>query len=579
MPKRDKRGTNDSPVMRYDDDKFGVHSYVDSLCDFVKDCETPMTVAIQGDWGSGKTSMMNMMKEKLGDEVISIWFNTWQFSQFNQDDELALSFLGSLIEAFDIDNQETKEVRVLSNTIRWAKYLTIAATEKLIGEKTAERVEEGLKLQVNNEVLDMAKTISKLKEQFQAALNANLQIKKKDRIVVFVDDLDRLQPAKAVELLEILKVFLDCDNCVYVLAIDYEVVSQGIKQKFGDTIGEAKGRNFFDKIIQLPFKMPVGHYKIDNYLQGLLKAIWGDVEENEEQDIEKYIEMIDKTIGKNPRSIKRTINAFELISKVAEKKNAFGSEKEVRKDKQKLLFALLCIQLSYEELYNYLLHNINEINDEFFESLSNDDSFKGILKKVFKLDTIEQDFFEELDGVIEIFCEWCDNLKNSKAPGNAYHAVIEILSFSSITAQSPSTKRNPVSYGTFEELADLVQCTESVKNLYINLEKLILETFKDEKIDIKATLGQKCMIFYIQVDNKNKRFMEVKINKTTLTLYLLLDTKSVSQSEIEQQTNTNVRIIKNKAIAVNRVVTAEIVQNCMPYIHRAVSHIKGVGQQ
>lgn len=58
-------------------------------------------------------------------------------------------------------------------------------------------------------------------------------------MVIFVDDLDRLQPAKAVELLEVLKVFLDCEKCVYVLAVDYEVVTQGIKQKFGDLLLKA----------------------------------------------------------------------------------------------------------------------------------------------------------------------------------------------------------------------------------------------------------------------------------------------------------------------------------------------------
>jgi uridine kinase len=42
-----------------------------------------MTIAIQGDWGSGKTSMMNMIQEQLDDRVVSTWFNTWQYSQFN----------------------------------------------------------------------------------------------------------------------------------------------------------------------------------------------------------------------------------------------------------------------------------------------------------------------------------------------------------------------------------------------------------------------------------------------------------------------------------------------------------------
>lgn len=81
----------------------------------------------------------------------------------------------------------------------------------------------------------------------------------KDRAVILVDALGRLQPAKAVELLEVLKLFLDCDKSVFVLAINYAVVSQGIKQKYGDSLGNDKGRSFFDKIIQVLFKMPGAH--------------------------------------------------------------------------------------------------------------------------------------------------------------------------------------------------------------------------------------------------------------------------------------------------------------------------------
>ena len=70
-----------------------------------------------------------------------------------------------------------------------------------------------------------------------------------------------------------LKLFLDCDNCVFVLAIDYAVVSQGVKQKYGELIGEEKGKSFFDKIIQVPFKMPVAQYDVKNYVTASLQAL------------------------------------------------------------------------------------------------------------------------------------------------------------------------------------------------------------------------------------------------------------------------------------------------------------------
>lgn len=100
----------------------------------------------------------------------------------------------------------------------------IITTDTVVGGKAAEHLEKVTDPNSYRDEINVATAISELKAQFQAAVNSALDTQSKGRVVVFVDDLDRLQPAKAVELLEILKVFLDCDNCVYVLAIDYEVV-------------------------------------------------------------------------------------------------------------------------------------------------------------------------------------------------------------------------------------------------------------------------------------------------------------------------------------------------------------------
>lgn len=155
--------------------------------------------------------------------------------------------------------------------------------------------------------VDMPQVINDLKERFQQADNAKLEESGKDRLVIFIDDLDRLHPRKAVELLEILKLFLDCDRCVFVLAIDYEVVSQGVKQKYGELIGEEKGRSFFDKIIQVPFKMPVAQYDIQNYVMRTMGEVGVQIEEKE---INTYVRLIQASVGCNPRAMKRLFILF-----------------------------------------------------------------------------------------------------------------------------------------------------------------------------------------------------------------------------------------------------------------------------
>ena len=89
----------------------------------------------------------------------------------------------------------------------------------------------------------------------------------------FIDDLDRIDPPVAVKILELLKNIFDLPRCIFVLAIDYNVVVKGLKSKFGELTAqnEREFRYFFDKIIQLPFTMPMPSYKIDTFLTDKLK--------------------------------------------------------------------------------------------------------------------------------------------------------------------------------------------------------------------------------------------------------------------------------------------------------------------
>lgn len=60
-------------------DKLAVKKYLDGFTAFIRDCATPMTTAIQGDWGSGKTSAMNYITQQLEEDAgnIILNFNTW----------------------------------------------------------------------------------------------------------------------------------------------------------------------------------------------------------------------------------------------------------------------------------------------------------------------------------------------------------------------------------------------------------------------------------------------------------------------------------------------------------------------
>ena len=356
-------GLTDKPTVSIDDDLFNVKLYVDGLGSFIRECNTPMTIAIQGDWGSGKTSIMNMVNQTIPKEIKRIWFNTWQYSQFNMGDNLPVALMSSLIEKLEKQSVESSIILGLKRSVRILQKNIKPSIVALAGIAGGERVASLTEGVLNDQESTVADVIENLKDQFQDFIDHICSSSKSDRIVIFIDDLDRLQPEKAVELLEVLKIFLDCERCVFVLAIDYEVVSQGIRKKFGDSIGITKGRSFFDKIIQVPFKMPVAQYNIENFvLESLndLKIQLPQESNAKKVELSDYVELISNSIGRNPRSIKRLFNAFTLLDKMPLK-----SEINPMREK-KLLFSILCMQLSFEDCYNYIVGENESLDADFF---------------------------------------------------------------------------------------------------------------------------------------------------------------------------------------------------------------------
>lgn len=364
-------GVTDAPLLSMDEDLFSVKPYVTGLSSFINTCETPMTISIQGDWGSGKTSMMNMIKENMLDTVWPIWFNTWQFSQFRMGNGLAFSMIDVLIKG--LGGKKNVLSTVAKGVLGFTRKVACVATDAVVGGEAAGMIRD---VTTPTEDVDVAQEILRLKENFQKLVDEKLAKEKKNRVVIFVDDLDRLEPAKAVELLEILKLFLDCKNCVFILAVDYEVVTTGIREKYGDNVSAQKGRNFFDKIIQLPFKMPVAHYSVSKYVGDMMSKIGISVEGN---DNELFTALIRTSIGFNPRAMKRLFNTYQLLDFVS-RGTVMNIPNNIR---QRILFTVVCLQTGFEELYTYLVSN--NVDAQILQELSgtgdNDDIFDEILPK------------------------------------------------------------------------------------------------------------------------------------------------------------------------------------------------------
>ena len=188
-------------------------------------------------------------------------------------------------------------------------------------------------------------------------------------VIFFIDDLDRLDPPVAVQVLSLLKNLFEVPKCIFVLAIDYEVVVEGLVSRFGQRTdkNEREFRSFFDKIIQLSFRVPIETYQIDGLLKDLLQGIGYCKSTYLRKDLldEKHPEFLDSLVkltvnscGRNPRSIKRMLNTLSLVREIHRKGTSL-LEQQNPELFLKLLYAVVCIQSAYPRLYDELLKNPN----------------------------------------------------------------------------------------------------------------------------------------------------------------------------------------------------------------------------
>ncbi len=358
---------------------------------------------------------MNQVRYHLCDETEKmdtskpyhgIWINTWQYSLMKSPEEIIISVIeGVSSEIFAImENRHGKKVESAINKVssvfgKLAKVGTKAAVSTI--GLDAGLVDELLE---NNGAQEKGKSSPEMfRKTLTEAIAKCLEEDKKighdtKGFLFFIDDLDRLDPSVAVNILELLKNLFEVENCIFILAIDYEVVVKGLQPKFGALTdkNEREFRSFFDKIIQLPFTMPVSAYTVNTYLQDALTGIdyYTDSELNQEVNDEKIIDILSNMIllstGSNPRSVKRLINSLSLIKIMHE-----TSGNESLSVFEKLVnFGFVCMQIAYPSIYSILLHEPN------FKLWDNK------VARHFRLKQIDAGMKDSLDDMEEFDEEW-----------------------------------------------------------------------------------------------------------------------------------------------------------------------------
>lgn len=363
----------DIPVETLEQDEFGIERYVRALCDFIKSCDTPVTIALQGEWGSGKSSFMKILENCLCSETLPpqeryepIWLNTWELFLENDCEQavrkLVMSLIAQMEEHFEklVQRQNVEHrkeslkncLKIFSSVALDLVNVTSEHSDELLGQVFSAGSSQG--------------SIRKAKDSLETFLTGEVEEKRNgvtdNAFLIFVDDLDRLEPKMAVTLLEALKNLFDIRKCIFILAIDYDIIACGVEEKYGKRSINKRNiqQDFFDKLIQVPYVIPMSKYQIlPMVMRRLRKMIFFEREYN----YTKYEEVVESIVklstNKNPRAIKRLMNMMQLVLSVKPLPESRESEASCSPDFRVLELLLMGLQLSFPQVYDMICHNSN----------------------------------------------------------------------------------------------------------------------------------------------------------------------------------------------------------------------------
>lgn len=339
-------------------DCLGYTSYVNVLAGVCTDKDlAPLTLGIFGSWGSGKTSLMRMLKRRIeetgGKETVTLWFNAWRYEG---REEAQSALIHAILAKLENHTPKTKWEQAKDVV----KRLTTGASALKLGKVIARSA-----LTMTPDIpgfLDLfeaeSKQLADTMESFDASFEELLRKLDVERIVVFIDDLDRCSSAKVIETFETIKLFLNTPASTFVIGADSNKIEAAVGEVYS-VADPTRRKDFLEKIIQIPFNIPeqdlrdiacyvgilvVGRfldaegfqaladdrarfYDSADIIQAFLawpaehRAVFTGMSDdvvNELQYILPYVDSLGRGLRGNPRQIKRFLNILAVRRRLAE---------------------------------------------------------------------------------------------------------------------------------------------------------------------------------------------------------------------------------------------------------------------
>ena len=271
----------------------------------------PATIGVYGDWGSGKSTLIRMVKERIEAEdegVLCVSFNGWLFEGY---DDTKTALMDTVLEEIGNSKRFVEQAKgqlgKLTAQVDWMRVawsggklaaglllgglgVGITATAEILARQLVEKYPEAkyddvkdLLSKADDRNRELRLGIRRFHQDFEDLLKTT-NIK---ALVVFIDDLDRCTPETIIEILEAIRLFLYTPRTVFVIGADDRLVEYAVRRRFPELPDSnfKVGRDYLEKLVQFPVKIPpLGHDELETYIN-LLFVRLGKLDEETHEKI------------------------------------------------------------------------------------------------------------------------------------------------------------------------------------------------------------------------------------------------------------------------------------------------------
>ncbi len=393
----------DEPVRDLEHDHLALRPFSSMVAAAALTNRGPFNIGVFSGWGQGKTTVLRQAQALIAEQekpnVITAWVNAWQYEhEAHPIVPLLAIIINEITKAIDARKcVSKKEDAALAKTFGDLKR-ALRAIAYGFSAKAGASIPGFANLEIGFVAKDMIDRDEKLSSDRDPLLDQSLyyhayerlesfreQLAKvspadQPKIIVFIDDLDRCLPSKALHLLESLKLVLAQPGFIFVLGVDRHVIDSFLTKRYHREFGiprdKGHGKQYMDKIIQLPLDLPHHQNRFEKYIGNLisgtpsLPAAFTELFTNK-ADGPAFIAALAAGCDRTPRTLIRTLNylltdlflreneyfiaekdpfpssaeflQFAAVSRIT--RITFGSERE-RLYRQMVEFDNVCDQLS-----------------------------------------------------------------------------------------------------------------------------------------------------------------------------------------------------------------------------------------